>query len=615
MNRSAFDVEAALRDDGWIRGLARGLLRDENEADDALQEARLTLLRSPPPRLEDPRPWLGRVALNFLRKRRREDVRRQRREHRAARPEPQHASPEEAIERVEIRRHVLEAVLALEEPYRSTVVRRYFEEMSVREIAGTAGIPVSTVKTRLARALAMLHGRLEARLGGKAWAILLVPFLAPGLRAGALGGASSSTRAAAGKASSWSGSGSLCIQGGVVAMSSKGIAIAIGVSGLLVLGGLALVQRSQERGPASSGDRPGAAGPGGTSPAESGPLPGIAEAPGRGESPDGAERISIAGRQPGGEEQASRAVEVMKDAEAADPALPASPEVLALREAYRDLESMFGDGGRTGWRAVGLEIPRLQELILAGPEGLDELLALLDEEADADFLEAVLHHLPMAKSEHRQGILDHEELRQEIWARFDQAEDPERRAAFLRFFAYERSLSASHMRDFLALAGGETDARVRQVAVDAIASHRELLADTWEVLARTFQQDTSSECREQAVQGLAHVDSDGARALVRAAFTSPDERLRAAAVSSAAGDRIPEELTGGDAAAYLISELRAARTPQYKNAILKRIVGDPREIYEEAIRRELAGEEDMGIQQSYRQALEAMEEALSARPR
>src|SRR5688572_1166247 len=246
MNRSSFDVEAALRDDGWIRGLARGLLRDESDADDALQEARLTLLRSPPPRLDDPRPWLARVALNFLRKRRREDVRRQRREHRAARPEPQHASPQEAIERVEVRRQVLDAVLALEEPYRSTVVQRYFEEMSVREIAGSAGIPPSTVKTRLARALAMLHGRLEARLGGKAWAVLLVPFLAPGLRAaGAPGGASSGTRAAAaGKASSSSGSGSLCIQGGVIAMSSKGVGIAVGVSGLLVLGGLVFVQRS-----------------------------------------------------------------------------------------------------------------------------------------------------------------------------------------------------------------------------------------------------------------------------------------------------------------------------------------------------------------------------------
>ncbi len=133
MSRSTFDVEAALREDGWIRGLASGLLRDGSDADDALQEARLALLRSPPPRLEDPRPWLARVALNFLRKRRREEVRRRHRERRGAQPEALRASPLEAIERVEVRRQVLEAVLALEEPYRSTLVQRYFEEMSARD--------------------------------------------------------------------------------------------------------------------------------------------------------------------------------------------------------------------------------------------------------------------------------------------------------------------------------------------------------------------------------------------------------------------------------------------------------------------------------------------------
>lgn len=117
MTRITFDVAAALQDDLWIRNLARGLVRDGSAADDALQEARLALLRSPPPRLDEPRPWLARVALNFLRKRRREDFRRQRRERRAARPEPLQASPEEALERVEARRHVLEAVLALEEPW------------------------------------------------------------------------------------------------------------------------------------------------------------------------------------------------------------------------------------------------------------------------------------------------------------------------------------------------------------------------------------------------------------------------------------------------------------------------------------------------------------------
>jgi hypothetical protein len=74
-------------------------------------------------------------------------------------------------------------------------------------------------------------------------------------------------------------------------------------------------------------------------------------------------------------------------------------------------------------------------------------------------------------------------------------------------------------------------------------------------------------------------------------------------------------VTGGDAPAYLIAELQAAHTPCYKRAILKRLVGDPREVYAEALRQELASEQDMGLERSYREALEAIEEARSERSR
>src|SRR5262245_36377837 len=136
------EAEALLGDDRWIRGLARGLIRDGSAAEDVLQDTRLALLESPPRRLADQRSWLARVALNFARKLRREEVRRERRERRAARPERVLSSPREAMERVELRRQVCEAVLALEEPYRSTVVLRFFEEMSLAQIAGCAGVPL-----------------------------------------------------------------------------------------------------------------------------------------------------------------------------------------------------------------------------------------------------------------------------------------------------------------------------------------------------------------------------------------------------------------------------------------------------------------------------------------
>ena len=612
MTTRMFDAEAALEDDRWIRGLTRGLIQ-ASEADDALQEARLALMRSPPSRLSDPRPWLARVALNFLRKRRREELRRKEREHRAARPERVLSSPQDAMERVELRRQVLEAVLALNEPYRSTLVFRFFEEMSLKEIAGCADVPVSTAKTRLSRALCMLRRRLEALHGREGvWAALLLPFLAPGSRgACTLGGASAPAMGAAGSGfRSWAVA-STSFKGGFVSMSIKGIGVTVGISAVVLLGGLAIVHRSMNGGPEAAAGREKTEGAATVSRSLAEPRtpPSVA-------GPTGREDAPLRPALPATGDSLLEDTEVAdSDSRGADPpSSPASQEALAVREAFRALKQRYGEGGARGWRAVGLDIAPLEEMLLGGPEGFGEFLALLDEETDDAFLEALLHHLPLARTDSRQGILDARELHEEIWARYGEAQTPERRTAFLRFFAFQRGLSASRMNDFLGLARTEPDRQVRQLAVDAIASNPDLIASTWEVLAQAFENDPDPQCRETAIQGLAHAEEDGARELVKAAFSSPDERLRAAAVGSAAGDPIPEDVTGGDAAAYLVREFRGARTTRYKKVILKRFVGNPREVFEEEIRRALPGETDMEMQTTYKEALASMEEARAARP-
>jgi RNA polymerase sigma-70 factor, ECF subfamily len=48
-------------------------------------------------------------------------------------------------------------VAALPEPFREAVVLREINELSYREIADVAGVPVGTVMSRLARARAMLR--------------------------------------------------------------------------------------------------------------------------------------------------------------------------------------------------------------------------------------------------------------------------------------------------------------------------------------------------------------------------------------------------------------------------------------------------------------------------
>ena len=612
MTARTFDVEAALGDDRWIQDLARGLVQDASEAEDALQEARLALLRSPQLRDADPRPWLARVAINFVKKRRREESRRRRRELLVAQKERQLSLPEEAMERLELRRQVLEAVVALEEPYRSTLVLRFFEDLSVREISRAAEVPINTVKTRLLRALGQLRRRLDARHGGKgAWAVLLFPFLAPALRAAVIGGGVVGAQGAAGAGSISMKIANLSLQGGVASMSVKAIAAAVGISGAILLGGFAMIHRSSGVAPdatqsRNAGDGVAARG----APAVSSGLSARAGDARRAAELEKAAKPAPDSSSPDaakGEDAENSGDAAMAQASPTDS--PVGPDALAVREAFQLLKSQYGEGDRKGWRAIGEAIGKLQQLILSGPEGFDEFLALLDEEPDAGFLEALLHNLPLGGGEHRQGILDSQELHEEILARFAESQDPTKQAAFLRFFAYNRSLSASRMDDFLQLARSGAELPVRRIAVDAIASNRDLIADTWQVLANTLEHDADPECRDSAVYGLATADTDGARNLVNAAFTSPDERLRAAALGSAAGDRIPAEVTGGDAGQYLLQQLQEARTPRYKMAILKRLVAKPPEGAVDELRRAMAEESDMGVRKSYRQALEAIEES------
>jgi protocatechuate 3,4-dioxygenase beta subunit len=87
------------------------------------------------------------------------------------------------VERAAVQRDLVQAVLDLDEPYRTTILWRYFEELPPREIARRAGVPVATVHSRIARGIARLRERLDRARGGdgRSWAIALLPVLeAPG---------------------------------------------------------------------------------------------------------------------------------------------------------------------------------------------------------------------------------------------------------------------------------------------------------------------------------------------------------------------------------------------------------------------------------------------------
>lgn len=161
----------------WVRRLARSLLDDASAADDLLQDTWLCL-RDEPHRAG----YLAAVVRSLAWRRRRGEGRRARRERQAARPE---AVPSAArvAERAEAARRLAEAVEALEEPYRTTIVLRYYDGLSGAEIARRTGTPEGTVRARLKRGLDRLRARLDDGPRGRAgWVSGLGP-LVPDARA------------------------------------------------------------------------------------------------------------------------------------------------------------------------------------------------------------------------------------------------------------------------------------------------------------------------------------------------------------------------------------------------------------------------------------------------
>ncbi len=175
----AAPIEALLAHREWVRALARSLVRDESSADDVVQQTWQAALQNPPAKLSAARAWLGSVVRRTVRDSQRRHVRRERRELSAARPEGLPATAD-VVARVEIDRAVVNSVAELPEPYRTTLLLRFYDGLPPRDVAARMGVPVETVRARTRRALERVRGGLDARHGGErgVWKAALVPFLA-----------------------------------------------------------------------------------------------------------------------------------------------------------------------------------------------------------------------------------------------------------------------------------------------------------------------------------------------------------------------------------------------------------------------------------------------------
>ena len=236
------DPELLLAHTYWVRSLARRLVTDAGDADDLTQETMLAALRSPAPRSRSAiKSWLGAILKHRWRSRVRAESRRQARERTVARHESE-SPANDLTERAELHRDIVEAVLELREPFRSTVLLRYFEGLNASQIASQAGVNPATVRSRLRRGVAELRARLDRTHGNRdAWIVAVNALICEWPCPGGAGVATASAATSVASASTSSKS----LAGGIL-MSFKTKAIVGASAAVLLLGGTLFMRLQQE---------------------------------------------------------------------------------------------------------------------------------------------------------------------------------------------------------------------------------------------------------------------------------------------------------------------------------------------------------------------------------
>ncbi|MHC4939894.1 MAG: sigma-70 family RNA polymerase sigma factor [Planctomycetota bacterium] len=158
--------EALLEHVGFLRAIALGMLRNEADAEDVVQQTLVAAMEKPPADDRNLKGWLAAVARNFALMQFRSRKRRREREAKMARAEGG-PSAAQIAERMEMERRVVDAVAALDEPFKTTLILRYYDNMTPKQIAAHLGIPDATVRTRLKRGHDKLRRDLEKRSGGR----------------------------------------------------------------------------------------------------------------------------------------------------------------------------------------------------------------------------------------------------------------------------------------------------------------------------------------------------------------------------------------------------------------------------------------------------------------
>ena len=152
--------------------LARHLLRNPSDAEDAVQECYLRALRHfDSYRGPAMKPWLLTILRNvcnaeFARRARRDVPTDYAQNESMAEEVPMWQEPQASPERLVLRQQddatIRRLVAELPQPFREVIVLREINDLSYKEIAEVVGVPVGTIMSRLARARAMLRSAWNA---------------------------------------------------------------------------------------------------------------------------------------------------------------------------------------------------------------------------------------------------------------------------------------------------------------------------------------------------------------------------------------------------------------------------------------------------------------------
>src|SRR5262249_27026849 len=162
-----------------VYNISYRMLGNRHEAEDIAQEVFVTVFKSIDTFREDSKlsTWLYRVTVNHCKNRIKYLARRHDRDRdeldetstttgaNGAIGGPMPASPDRALEGIQMEQLLADAIGSLDEEQRMVVILRDIEDLSIEEICKITELPDGTVKSRLHRARLVLRKKLQRHVG------------------------------------------------------------------------------------------------------------------------------------------------------------------------------------------------------------------------------------------------------------------------------------------------------------------------------------------------------------------------------------------------------------------------------------------------------------------